>query len=324
MPTILKRDSENLAPVNTAPALKHSKSEVRSAYDRTADLFAAWGAGRFMTDSEGLDATIAEFFTEDVELDRSAAAHSGLDGYKVYHGHEGVKGWFEWLDAFDYEGLQMTFVAGPEPNEVFLRSSVERLINKKTGKVTPFCCVEVYTWEGSRCTKSVLSVFQPASVAAICSEEEHLPIPPFAQLPAFEPHPNPMEPWAEKMALWSAGDFYSEEGLLEEHTAEDAVCIVSDSAMPEVFRTYEGVAGVKEWNDHGSSLWELSNVALAPVAGLKPGCVLHRLTCDVKHKVTGKEAAGVQLFVECAYDVDGKFVYARHFFVNAPLLASIY
>ena len=98
----------------------------------------------------------------------------------------------------------------------------------------------------------------------------------------------------------------------------------SESALPDVLVPRVGPEGINAWVKYTDATWELSNVDAAPVAGLKPGCVMMRMTFDVKHKTTGKEAHGVRMYNELAYNAAGQYVYARHYYVNAPLLASIY
>lgn len=44
---------------------------------------------------------------------------------------------------------------------------------------------------------------------------------------------------------------------------------------------------------------------MAAIAGLKPGCVMQRMTFDVMHKTTNKEAKGVQMYNEVAYNIEG-------------------
>jgi len=337
MPTILKRDSENLAPDNTvAPELKHSKSveqqgtddsknvEVQSAYDRTSNLLAAWGAGRFKTGN--VDAALAEFFTEDAVVDASSAAHSGVEAYKVHSGLAGVKEWFGYTDGFEFEGVKTAQVAGPAPGEVWLRFSSEKSTCKATGKSAETHGFNTFTWVGGKVTKMTAAVYNPASIAAIMSEEE-VPILKPLSLPAFEPHPNPLEPFGEMMALWGAGEMSKEE-VRALHCAADCVDDLTDTALAtgplgDVFKPQVGLDGLGAWMAHTDGQWEMSGVDAAPVV-IAPGRVMMRLRCDVRHKITGKEAKGVQMFNELAYDADGKFVYNRHYFVNAPLLASIY
>lgn len=340
MSTLQKRDSENQVPINVetgaTPELKKSKSDKAaggvlpssnlassvSAVERTTELIAAWGAGRFNADDADAQlAAFKEFHTEDVVMDASAAAHSGVPAYKVHNGFAGLKEWFDFLASFSFEAIEMSFVAGPAPNEIWARFSSSMATWKPTGKGTPFSCVTVYTWEGDKLKKMTLLPHNPAAIAAICSEQD-VPIPSTVQLPAFEPNPNPLEPFAEKMALWGAGELLKEE-VRREHIAADAVDDQTDSALPDVLKPYRGIDGIGESVEYADKTWEISNVDAVPIVGLKPGCVHVRITMDIKHKTTGKEAKGLQKYSEFAYGADGKFVYARHFYVNAPLLASI-
>lgn len=329
----IQRSSENQMPANTAdtaPELKKSKNiaqkgtpENLDAFSRTSDFIAAWGAGRFNSeDTDAVYAALAEFCTEDAIVDASSAAHSGIPEYKVHHGFAGMKVWFDFLGSFSFEGIEMSQVKGPSPNEVWMRFSSPKSVCKATGKSTSGHSISVFTWEGGMCTKLTNILYNPALIAAICSEED-VPIPPTVQLPAFEPHPSPMEPFAEIMALWGAGELNKAE-VRREHFVVDAVDDLTDPALPDVLKAYRGIDGTGVWMDYVSSTLEVSNVEVVPVVGLKPGCVIAYMTWDMKHKTTSKEAKGVQQYNELAYDVHGKLVYARHYWVNAPLLASIY
>jgi len=180
----------------------------------------------------------------------------------------------------------------------------------------------VFTWESDKCTKLAVIIYNPATIAAIRSKED-VPIPPAVQLPAFEPHPSPMEPFAAIMSLWGAGELNKAE-VRRKHFVVDAVDDLTDTALPDVLKANRGIDGTGTWMDYVSTTWEVRNVEAVPVVGLKQGCVMARMTWDMKHKTTGKEAKRVQQYIELAYDVDGKFVHARHYWVNAPLLASIY
>lgn len=342
--TIVKRDSENFMQANFSPnrpavspadataklqkrdskkgtAVKRdTKSAHRSQVDRTSDLIAAWGDGRF---NSGDDAAYEEFFTQDVVVDASAAVHSGVAAFKTYHGFDGAKEWFAWGSCFELEGVDIAHVAAPIESEVWLRFEVAHDVCKKTGKGGAYHAIAVFSWVGDKCAKIVNVPYQPARIAAICSEQD-VPIPPMAALPPFEPHPAPMEVYEKIMQMWGANELSSPD-VCKMYVAPDAVNDVSDSTMPDVLKVYEGVTGSLEWMDYMATHWELSNIDVKPVAGLKPGCVMHRFTCDVKHKTSGKEAAkGWQVYTELAYNVQGQFVYSRNYFVNATLLASIY
>merc|ERR1711988_940651 len=110
-------------------------------------------------------------------------------------------------------------------------------------------------------------------IAAIISTED-VPIPPAVELPPFSPHADPLEPYGEKMALWGAGEFLKAEVRRE----------------------------------HLVPTWYMSNLVNGtPIVGLKAGCVTTSMTFDVKHKGTGKEAQGVQMWNEFAYNAEGKF-----------------
>jgi len=299
------------------PSARKSKTETKSPVDRTADLLAAWGAGRFNT---GDADAYTEFFTDDVITD-ARGGHAGAAEFQTYHGIEGAKAWFEFVGTFEYEGLETSHVAGPA-DEVWLRFTAANSVSKKTGKGGAYSGYNILTWKGDKCAKLVHVPFHPARTAAILSEED-VPVPPMAALPSFEPHPEPMEAYATAMGLWQSGEL-NQPAVYKAYVAGDALNDVSDSALPDVLKAYTGSASVREWMDHMSANWELTNTEVQPVAGLAPGCVTHRFTTDVKHKATGKEAKGVQCYAELGYNADGQLVYGRNYWVNAPKLASIY
>jgi len=325
---LIKRASSSELCSNSEPAARRPPSvgrKTKTYVDRTSDLLAAWGAGRFNASAAynaSANSAYTEFFAADVVVDSSAAAHVGVAEFKTYNGHDGAKAWFDFLGTLEFEGLEMTHVAGPTPNEVWLRFTAANQVSKKTGKGASYSHMTIFTWEGDKVTKIVNVPFHPARSAAILSEED-VPVPPMAALPSFEPHPEPMTAYQTLMALWGSGELY-EPDVYKKYVATDALNDVTDSALPSVLKAYEGSDNVREWMEHVNSNWELSNMAVEPVAGLAPGCVTHRFTVDVRHRVTGKEAKGVQCFVELAYNTDGQFVYGRNYWLNAAKLASIY
>jgi len=325
MSTIQQEITENLAPTNVAPQLtttKSSETAPKSAVKRTAELIAAWSAGRFNVGD--VDGAIAEFCSKDVVIDATSGAHVNVAEYKKTFGFDDAKDWFAFVGGFDYEDMSITHTAGPKPDEVWMFFESSNAINKATGKGASMSLMQVLTWEGDKLRKVVFAFHQPERTAAISSVED-VPVPPMLTLPLFAPHPDPIQPWTEKMALWGAGEFTKPETkLMEKHIAPGAVVDATDTALPEVLKVYEGREGVSTWCEHTEAVWEMSNIDIKPVTGLKPGCVMHRFVCDVKHKTTGKEVKGVQLFALCAYNTDGQFVYGRHYYVNSKALASIY
>jgi len=332
--TLQKRDSENmLSNTPQADDVKSQKVEAaiaaeaaiptKTPVDQAAACLAAWGAGRFD------ETAMKEFFTDDFVLDASSAAHSGVAAYKVHSGFGGLKDWFAFVGSFDFEELEFSYAAGQSASEVWVRSSAKKAVYKETGKSAPFDCVNLFEWDGDKAlfAKMTVAVYNPATIAAIMSEREPpFPFPPPVQLPAaFDPHLTPMEPFGEIMALWGSGELNNAEAL-RKHIAAAAVSDLTDVALAvgplgEVFTAHLDQG---EWMDYQAEHWAMSNVDVAPIVGLKPGCVMARVSFDVKHKGTGKEAKGVQVFNELAYNADGQFVYLRHYWINAPLLASIY
>jgi len=193
MATIQKRDSENEMPntlsnnvglvksENEIPntmsdnvSLVKSDDPVKSIVDRTADMLAAWGAGRFNVGE--VEAALAAFFTNDFVLDASSAAYSGVAAYKVHNGFSGLKDWFAFVGSFDFEEMEITHGSGLAAGEVWMRCSAEKAVYKATGKSAPFTSFNVLEWEGDRATKMTIAVHNPASVAAIVSETE-IPMP---------------------------------------------------------------------------------------------------------------------------------------------------
>merc|ERR1719502_1324572 len=110
MSLLIKRASSSEL-VNNEPAARRPPSarKSKSLVDRTADLLATWSAGRFNT---GDAAAYTEFFTEDVVAD-ARGDHAGAAEFRTYHGIEGAKAWLEFVGTFEYEGLEMSHVAGP-------------------------------------------------------------------------------------------------------------------------------------------------------------------------------------------------------------------
>lgn len=192
-----------------------------------------------------------------------------------------------------------------------------------TGKSAPFSAFYATKIVDGKVSKVVASFYNPSIMAAIMSTED-VEIPPTVPYPAFEPHENPIEPYGKIMALWGAGELMKEE-VRREHCAVDCVDDLSDGVMPDTFKPYHGIEGTGEWLKHAADFWEMANMEFgSPVAGIKPGCVMQCAKFDLKHTVTGKKAKGVQMYNEYGYNTEGKFVYSRHYCLNAQKMASIY
>jgi len=322
---MLKRNSSENMPTTVdmpAPELKKAKSTEtsKSVVELIGEVLAAWGKGEFSTGD--VDAALAKYYTTDVLIDASPAAHSGVAMYKKHNGFTGVKDWFDWVASFKLEDMEVSMGAGEKENICLLRMNASATYTA-TGKSAFFSAFQIFEFEGEKIAKQTFAVYNPAAVAAIISTED-VPIPPAVELPSFSPHANPLEPYGEKMALWGAGEFLKAE-VRREHLVPDCVDDLTDGALPSVLKPYVGIDGTGEWMEHMASTWDMSNLVIGtPIVGLKAGCVTTSMTFDVKHKGTGKEAQGVQMWNEFAYNAAGKFVYARHFFINAPLIASIY
>merc|ERR1711998_89778 len=145
-------------------------------------------------------------------------------------------------------------------------------------------------------------------------------------MPAFKPHPDPMPVYEAAFAMWGAGEFANPEtkqANFDKTTHPQVIMDVSNPALPaDIFKRYHGHAGVDEWANGVIGKWEFTRMEIAAEVGLKPGCVMQRLECDVKH--AGKEATGIVTYVELAYDADGKAVYNKSFWANPLVVASLY
>lgn len=317
---LLKRtSSETFAPIELA-----TENACVSRYN---ECLAAWATGKFNIPEE-VDATVAEFFTTDLFYDiKSAAGHTGLDVCSKVYGFHDVKDVFAFGAQFDYESLKMSVVAGPAPNEVWHLVEADQARHKETGKSAPLSRLVIATFEGDKMCKVVTAMHDPGSMAAVCSTE-NVPMPAVAELPAFEPHPDPLSIWVPFIEQWGSGDFSNPEEKEAAYAKTYAPYVVIDatnSAAPEVFKVYKGLEGAEAWVD---GMWaqtvELSNVDLKPAAVIKPGCVVQKVTCDAKHKATGKEATGGEFYIESAINTAGKVVYQRFYYVNPEKIRDIF
>merc|ERR1712054_578298 len=102
----------------------------------------------------------------------------------------------------------------------------------------------------------------------------------------------------------------------------DFVLDASSALLPEIFKVYRGHGGVDQWANGVMGAWEFTRMEATAEVGLKPGCVMQRLEFDVTHK--GKEAKGIVMYIEIAYDADGKAVHQKHFWANPKVAASLY
>jgi len=319
---------ENLVPTNQLKRQKSSKStepttEPTGSVDRYSELVAAWGAGKF--NSGDADATVAEFFGKDIVLDvASGAGHTSLAAAKIYH-YEDVKTWFAFVGQLDIADLELSFVAGPKPCEVWGYLSSPKTTYRPTGKGLPVTMFFTSTWEGAKCTKMTVLYGNAAAVAAACSDSDAVPT--VATLPTFEPHPDPKAAYDNTMAVWATGEFSKPETkqeALKKHFAADCVIDATSGLQPDVFKVYEGLEGVDAWTNGVVGTWELSNMIFEVVTGVKQGCVVQRVTFDATLKETGKAATGIETYQLLAYNSQGQMVYMNYFFANPVLAASIY
>jgi len=323
MSTLMKRDSENLAPNATMPNAVQQKSQ-NVALTRYHELIAAWTAGRFnMPDT--VDAAVAEFYASDVAFDvETANGHTGMQEFKAYT-FDTIKDWFAWVGKYDISDVTASAVTNSQdPAEIWQRFSCETT-SKETAKSMLIEAIFIYNFEGDK-IKRVSGIYaDPDRVASLGNKNDDLP----AQLtrPSFEPHPDPKTIFEAVFAVWGAGEFAAEQtkqAAMDKHIRPDVVIDVSSSLLPDVFKVYHGHAGTDAWANGVMGQWEFSRFDSTVEAGLKPGCVMQKLDVDAKHKGTGKEAKGIQIFNELAYDADGKAVYTKQFWANPALAASLY
>jgi len=328
MSTLIKRNSENLAPNVTAPSdnvQQKASCDTNVALQRFHEMLAAWGEGRFnMPDT--VDAAIADFFTHDLVADiETANGHvAGVPEFKMYD-FETCKHWFEFLAKFDLSDFVVSAVPNSQdPSEIWQRFSCQTA-SKETGKSMLTEGLFIFNFEGKKIKRLTGIYADPDRFAWINSKNNDMP----AQLtlPSFEPHPDPKPVFETIFAAWGSGEFAAEEtkqAAMDKFNRSDIVMDVSSSLLPDVFKVYHGTAGVDAWANGVIGQWEFTRFDSTTETGLKPGCVMQKLDVDVKHKGTGKEAQGIRIYNELAYDVDGKAVYTKQFWANPAVAASLY
>ena len=327
MSTLTKRNSENLTPNVTAPDdVEHKASnETNEALQRYHEMMAAWGEGRFNA-PDTADAAVADFFTQDVTFDMETANGHVADvpEFKVY-AFETIKQWFDFLAKFDISDIVVSAVPNSQdPSEIWQRFSCQTA-SKETGKSMLTEGLFIFNFEGKKIKRLTGIYADPDRFAWINSKNNDMP----AQLtlPSFEPHPDPKPVFETIFAAWGSGEFAAEEtkqAAMDKFNRSDIVMDVSSSLLPDVFKVYHGTAGVDAWANGVIGQWEFTRFDSTTETGLKPGCVMQKLDVDVKHKGTGKEAQGIRIYNELAYDVDGKGVYTKHFWANPAVAASLY
>lgn len=343
MPTIQKRDSENMsAALNNGDdarvesGLKKSKSssEVVSktateiALETWGMIVSNWGEGKFNSPTEA-EALFEKFFSKDCTIDATHGCAGLHSKFKMY-GFAELQEWFNMLVDTDNEGLKINFVASPTTEgEVWHHFEIETCTNKATGKkVHNTSGVVIINFEGAKVSKIVQINHAPAAFAAMYSNNAEDVVPQHPALPSFEPAADPKAAFEALFGRWAAGDFShaeTKEALCEQYITSDCVLDYSSHVMPSLFKVYTGHAGFEAWNSGVvAEQWDLSNMEVAVTTGLKPGCVLMKVSCDIKHKTTSKEVKGAVSYQEGAYNAEGKFVHVRVYWTDPAAIAAIH
>lgn len=324
MATLIKRDSENLAP-NVAPDdMQQKPSNEDLPLQRYHEIMSAWGEGRFnMPDT--IDAAVAEFYTTDVVFDvETANGHTGMPELKTYT-FATIKDWFAWIAKYELSDVVASAVPNSlDPSEIWQRFSCQ-VTSKEAGKSMLLEAIFIYNFEGDK-IRHVSGIYaDPDRLASIDNKNRDMPAQ--LMLPSFEPHPNPKPVFEAAFAAWSSGEFAAEEtkqAAMDKFIRPDVLNDVSSSLLPDVFKVYRGHAGTDAWANGVIGQWEFTRFDSTVEAGLKPGCVMQKLVVDVTHKGTGKEAKGIRIYNELAYDAEGKGVYTKQFWANPAVAASLY
>jgi len=198
-------------------------------------------------------------------------------------------------------------------------------MRKEAGKSMLLEAVFIYNFEGDKVRRLSGIYADPDRLASI--DNKNLDMPAQLMLPSFEPHPDPKAVFEAAFAAWGSGEFAAEEtkqAAMERLIRPDILIDVSSSLLPDVFKVYRGHAGTDEWANGVIGQWEFTRFDSTVEAGLKPGCVMQKLVVDVTHKGTGKEAKGIRIYNELAYDAEGKGVYTKQFWANPAVAASLY
>jgi len=330
MATLIKRNSENLAPNVSAPiavghpVAQHKPSSDNVALQRFHQMLAAWGEGRF-DKPDTVDDAVAEFYTTDVVFDvETANGHTGMAELKTYT-FETIKDWFAFTLKYDLADVVVSAVPNSlDPSEIWQRFSCQAT-SKESGKSMLLEAVFIYNFEGDKVRRLSGIYADPDRLASI--DNKNLDMPAQLTLPSFEPHPDPKAVFEAAFAAWGSGEFAAEEtkqAAMERLIRPDILIDVSSSLLPDVFKVYRGHAGTDAWANGVMGQWEFTRFDSTVETGLKPGCVMQKLDVDAKHKGTGKEAKGIRIYNELAYDAQGKGVYTKQFWANPAVAASLY
>jgi len=338
MATMIQRSShENVLPTNAPEMATEPKSDESTkdtvAQDessinmrRLAELMDAWGQGRFNTPETFSEAAEA-FYTKDVVVEvGSANPHVGAGATLRDYSFDTLKDWFDWLGTFDLTDMVVTAVpSSKDPSQVWQQCrfvAASKATGRATGRSAYFELLNVIEFDGAKAKRVTTMYDNPAKFAYLSGVQE---APTDVKMPVFEPHPDPMPVFEESFAAWGAGEFAKAEtkqAAFNKFLKPDFVLDASNAALPEVFKVYRGHEGADQWANGVVGSWEFTRMETTAEVGLKPGCVMQRLECDVKH--AGKEAKGIVMYVEVAFDADGKGVYNKHFWANPKVAASLY
>jgi len=302
-------------------ATNEGTEERPIALGRWDEMIAAWGQGRFNT-PETFDEARKAFFSKDAVIDVGRNEHAGVKAFKEYS-FDTMNEWFDYLGTFDLSDVAVNAVLSSKDASQLWQQLRCTATSKATGKSAHIELLSIIDFDGAMVKRITNLYADPKRHAYLNGTEETLTQ---VQLPSFEPHPDPMPVYEALFAMWAAGDFANAEtkaANFDKTAHPQAVLDASNAALPaDIFKTYHGHAGLDEWANGVVGKWEFTRMDVTAAVGLKPGCVMQRLDCDVKYE--GKEANGIVIYVELAYNTDGKAVYNKLFWANPRVVASLY
>lgn len=273
--------------------------------------------------SDTICAAKENFFTEDMTIDVLGAEHTGVDALSKQYTFETIGEWFDYVATFDMTDMVMTDVElSKDAGQLWQRFS-GTLTSKASGRSVALESLTIYHMRGDKFEKISIVYADPMVFAYLDGTVETRNE--ASKLPEFEPHPNPKATWDAALDAWASGAFTKAEtkqAAMDEFIHPEGVVDASSAALPEPFAVLHGHTGVDKWNNEIIGKWEITRMELTPMTGLKPGCVLQKLDCDAKYD--GKEAKGIVMYSEIAYDADGKCIYMKIYWANPQVVASLY
>lgn len=327
MATLLKRDSHNLLPAIDSVVeleLKKTKSTlVHGCEARLGEILAAWGTGQFNS-PDTVDAAKKEFFAEEVIFDvASANENAGVSQFKKYS-FETLNEWFDFLAQFDIADMVVTAVPSSKDAMQIWQHASFTMTSKVTGRSITSQNLTTFEFEGDQ-IKRAMTIYADPSAFAFLTGVTDTPTE-AVKPPAFEPHPDPKSVWEVAFAAWGAGEFAqleTKQAAFDKYVHPEIVIdTLGDVGLPEVFKVFHGHAGCDTWANELMGKWEFTRMETSVEAGLKPGYVLQKLECDVR--LEGNEAKGIVMFIETAYDSEGKSVHNKIFWANPQVVGSLY